>query len=112
MQSKLLAFLAAITLISCGRSANSNSSLRVTNGISLKSTDFPSVVMLYREQGDNGGVCTGTWISDRVVLTAAHCFMGLPQGPNGEVTTSVNMIEPKDGMRVTPAAPCSIAVSI
>lgn len=55
-------------IISCGQSPDS-SSLRVTNGIDTPDQDLAVVLLRYGQ----GNLCTGTYISDRVILTAAHC---------------------------------------
>lgn len=36
-----------------------------------------AVVLLYMDQGDESGMCTGTLITKNVVLTAAHCVASL-----------------------------------
>ncbi len=70
-------------------SLGSNSS-GITNGIVLQETDAPSVVLLYRRVIVNGqlqgaSTCTGTWITPRKVLTAAHCTGDGPSDGEGKV---------------------------
>ena len=46
----------------------------IVNG--QRTSDFEQVVALYADFGDQGGAnfCSGTWISERGVVTAAHCL--------------------------------------
>lgn len=47
-----------------------NTELKITNGQEITEADYPAVVML---MSDNDAICTGTFINDYQVLTAAHC---------------------------------------
>jgi len=70
--------LSALILTGCGRvdSTQSRSSIKVTNGSSLSESDprFLAVVLLSLDEGS--GLCTGTFISQQMVLTARHCISG------------------------------------
>lgn len=66
LQSVLLLLL---TLTGC-RSFDDDSSLNVANGKVTSSAD-PTVVLLLM---DGHHICTGTYISDHLILTAAHCL--------------------------------------
>ena len=48
---------------------------RILNGAPVPSGGYPEVVALIFD-GGNGGFCSGTLITSRVVLTAAHCMFG------------------------------------
>lgn len=52
----------------------SESTLKVANGEEAKNNEFPSVVLLLSEHGEKRSVCTGTFITDSHVITAAHCI--------------------------------------
>ncbi len=65
---RILTFCAISCItISCG-TARDSSQLRMTNGIDNPDQD-PAVVLLHFGQGN---ICTGTYISDSIILTAAH----------------------------------------
>ncbi|WP_176736832.1 trypsin-like serine protease [Oligoflexus tunisiensis] len=57
----------------CGVAPADRSEVKVTNGREVAESEYPSVVMLY--DSVQGGICTGTFITPTVVLTAAHCSM-------------------------------------
>ena len=60
----------AMGAISCGQAEKTQSSIKVTNGVEIDASENPSVVLLYI---NNQGVCTGTFVNDYQVVTAAHC---------------------------------------
>lgn len=59
--------LSALLTVAAGCVRSNASSVKVTNGV--PTADFPSVVYIR----SNTGGCTGTFIADDVLLTAAHC---------------------------------------
>lgn len=69
--------------------------LRIINGQPASSSvdEYAATVALHQRQGDSVSIspfCTGTLISDEVVLTAAHCCDEAFNGPK------VNPMEPED----------------
>ncbi len=64
-----------MSVVACGQidDAQQTSETKVTNG--LKATgEFPSVILLQFSTGSFGSsICTGTFVNDAQVVTAAHC---------------------------------------
>ncbi len=65
-------------LVGCGSGPQPISDLDIANGKVIVEGDFPSVVQLFRKVYVNGkrrgaSLCTGAWIADDLILTAAHC---------------------------------------
>lgn len=84
----LAVFSSLLALTACGESTHS--ALRVTNGEIIQESDRPEVVNLYRRVYQNGqlkggSTCTGTWIGENTILTAAHCTGDGPSDAEGKV---------------------------
>ncbi|MDC0253432.1 trypsin-like serine protease [Bacteriovoracales bacterium] len=79
-----------------GKEVKENVTLEVSKnkcGVSLKMNgSFPSVVSLKTSHG----LCTGTFINDHTILTAAHCFSdNFNVDSNGQVDVAVSIKEKK-----------------
>jgi secreted trypsin-like serine protease len=69
--SRIVIVSGSILFSSCA-STKDEATLKITGG---KLTEaHPAVVKLLIQSGENQDMCTGTFISDAVVLTAAHCL--------------------------------------
>ncbi len=68
----------AVFLVSCGSGNNQeNSDVKVTNGIAVSESSYPSVVQILRLVGeDQYNGCTATFVNSYQVVTAAHCTEG------------------------------------
>ena len=85
----VLASLVIIGGVSAGCKVRSDGSrVKIVNGKTLSASDYPSVVLISTidPQNPNGAsACTGTWVSDRTIITAAHCIDY--QAPNPDQTS-------------------------
>ncbi|MBC7661860.1 MAG: S1 family peptidase [Chitinophagaceae bacterium] len=70
----------------CGAKSNQGSALKVTNGQLATSKQYPSVVLLY--DAKLGAMCTGTFVNETTVISAAHCTEGGTVDAKGNVTGS------------------------
>lgn len=77
-------FLSLLTIgflaLGCKPYRSALSDVRVTNGKILGADEYPAVVPLYKSfSGEENQVfsCTGTFVTPRIALTAAHCVKGL-----------------------------------
>lgn len=76
----LTSTLAASFSVSCLEQNRDDqaSRLKITNGLSAREDQFQAVVLLVANFNSEKRLCTGTFVSDSKLLTAAHC---LPQKP-------------------------------
>ena len=77
-----LTFGALSYLSSCKTRSMDSAGLRVVNG-KIREHDFPAVIRIAtRIDSTAFAECTATWVSDRTVLTAAHCVEGTANNPS------------------------------
>ena len=82
-QFLMLSFISAALAAGCKVRQQNDSRVKVVNGKALKETDFPAVIQIaYDLGGGASATCSATWVSDRTVLTAAHCVEGADQSPS------------------------------
>ncbi len=87
-----------LSLFACGQASDiqTQSETKVTNGLSARN-EFPSVVMLEFDAGQGPSICTGTFVNDSQVVTAAHCVYDIVTARKG---ASVMSTTTADGTRV------------
>jgi secreted trypsin-like serine protease len=76
-------------LVACGQmnDTQETSETKVTNGLKA-SGEFPSVILLQFSTGGYGSsICTGTFVNDAQVVTAAHCVYDILK--NGRTASSM-----------------------
>lgn len=84
LMSGLLSASSILALNACGTQEEETSSQKITNGREIANDEYPSVVMLY--DAKIGAICTGTFIADDTVISAAHCTMSGKIDAAGNVT--------------------------
>ena len=101
MKFKLLSHVTALALsvsmlASCGQKRFDavGSKIKVTNGTEISTEEFPGVVLLY--DAKIGSICTGSFITETIVLTAAHCTMGGEIDSDGDVDHELQLVEIED----------------
>lgn len=93
VMSVLVTFGTASLMWGCG-TAQQASHIDVTNGRPISEKTFPAVISLSVEHDGREGICSGTFISDHIVLTAAHCVSdGHMADPSAETTFNVSMVK-------------------
>ncbi len=70
-RQKLLYFFILLLTLGCQNHRYSEEGLPAPDGNVQLTSSYPAVVMVLAPNGQ--GLCTGTFISERAVLTAAHC---------------------------------------
>jgi hypothetical protein len=64
-----------------GAAATGGPSTRVVGGTEAAPGSFPYLAWIYYHDEIDNRVCTGTVVSSKVILTAAHCVMRVNSGP-------------------------------
>lgn len=77
-----LAPLAVGSLGGCKSRIENDSRVKVVNGQVVKEGGWPAVIQIYNQISSTEAFgCTATWVSDRTVITAAHCVEGTDRSP-------------------------------
>jgi len=76
LQSLSLALVSTFCVTACD-SSEDRSSLKLTNAIESDGAAFPAVVQLMTKSENNSRFCTGFFVNEYQVLTAAHCVKDL-----------------------------------
>jgi secreted trypsin-like serine protease len=66
----------ALQMISCGSTQPARSDVKVTNGIEIEETEYPSVVLIVAQTPEGLANCTATFVNDAQVVSAGHCVEG------------------------------------
>ncbi|MFW7379972.1 MAG: trypsin-like serine protease [Oligoflexus sp.] len=90
----LVMALAGLTAACGGEAPKEGSKIKITNGMEIPNGEFPSVVLLYDAAA--GSICTGTFVTETIVLTAAHCSMSGRVDSDGNVDMTMSIIEITD----------------
>ena len=97
MQRVVFRGLVSVAFVSmmgaCGV-AEQDSASKIVNGKSIDNADYPSVVLLY--DAKVGAICTGTFINETTVVSAAHCTEGGKVDALGNVTGALSIITVKN----------------
>jgi hypothetical protein len=80
----------ALSLIGCGSADKEASAVKVTNGIEIAESEFPSVVFIVAQTREGLANCTATFVNDAQAVSAAHCVEG-----TSERNPAVYLIEQK-----------------
>lgn len=85
-------------LAACGGNTLETSDLKVTNGKEISEDVYPEVLMLeISTPAGKPGICTGTFVSDSVVVTAAHCVNSGVPDEDGLVDMEIHYVQSAPG---------------
>lgn len=117
--------LTSVLAVACHDAAPVSSQTKIIGGTAVEPGEWPSVVAITEQQGLPFGLppltpeqlemiksellpkvkCTGTAITDRLIVTAAHCFVSLTSLPDGPVEWQIGVGQGVEGGKVDPATP-------
>lgn len=94
----LLSFPAAASAFPApAASAEEGATASIVGGRAATIEEFPSLAYIEAREGKGGFACTGTVVSPRVILTAAHCIEDLDRGrftPVGQYAVATGTTRP------------------
>lgn len=83
-----------VGLAACGGNTLETSDLKVTNGKPISEDVYPEVLMLeISTPSGKPGICTGTFVSDSIVVTAAHCVNNGEPDEDGMVDMEIHYVQ-------------------
>ena len=93
--------LGLLSVAACGSPIPATSNLDVTNGMTTSA--YPSVVALYLRLPEGDGTCTGTFITDSQVVSAAHCVYDIVHSGGDAKDLAFEQHLPNGMVRLVPA---------
>lgn len=90
----VLPLLLSPLVFSCQKPSQTDSQSKIINGTFSFNFEQPAVVAIYQPESD--GLCTGTFISDSLLLTAAHCTEMFYADSSGVVDGQLHVIQIND----------------
>lgn len=117
--------LTSLLAVACHDSVTPSSQMKIIGGTAVEPGQWTSVVAITEKQGLPFGLppltpeqmemiksellpkikCTGTAITDRLIVTAAHCFVSLTSLPDGPVEWQIAVGQGVEGGKVDPSTP-------
>lgn len=76
----IAAIVAALSLPATAPASPDGARASIINGRTASIAEFPALAFVVMAEGSNSFTCTGTVISPRLILTAAHCIEDLDRG--------------------------------
>lgn len=101
----------ALSLPAIAPASSGGAQASIINGRTAAIAEFPSLAFIVRSEGNSALSCTGTVISPRLVLTAAHCIEDLDRGgiaPPSRFTVVTGLANP---YRSTPAERLAVSAT-
>jgi secreted trypsin-like serine protease len=92
---------AALTfqLIGCGSAKPATSHGKVTNGVEIAETDYPSVVFIAAQTPEGLANCTATFVNDSQAISAGHCVEGTNERSPALYLVEQTMVNGRPQMR-------------
>lgn len=86
-------------LIGCGSAKPITSDVKVTNGVEIAETDYPSVVFIAAQTREGLANCTATFVNDSQAISAGHCVEGTSERSPALYLVEQTMVNGRPQMR-------------